>query len=169
MCVQSDVSFRENDTVRSIPSIVLWVCKLFVLKGLSLYRQNRHVGRIQMPVLTILRFRMMPTGRTLMKRLMILGCAAVAALFMTADTASAQCGYGGYGGYGGYRSGLSIGYSSFSPRTSFSIGYNNVPRYGYPSYRSSYRTRGYYNAIPTTLYRHGNHYHAPGLRGRLRY
>ena len=96
---------------------------------------------------------------------------AVCSVLLLGDANLAQAAgrYGGYGGYGGYRSGLSIGYSSFSPRTSFSIGYNNVPRYGYPSYRSSYRTRGYYNAIPTTLYRHGNHYHAPGLRGRLRY
>jgi hypothetical protein len=99
-----------------------------------------------------------------MKSLMILGCAAAAALFLTADTASAQCGYGGGGGYygGGYGgSGLSIGYSSYAPRTSFNVGYNSyAPRYNsYVPQRTAYRSAGHYDYHPTEVYRHGNHLH----------
>jgi len=88
-------------------------------------------------------------------------------LAFTADTASAQCGYGGgygYGvGYGGSR--LSIGYTRYSPRSSFSVGYGGgYPSYGYGSHRvSTYRARGHYDYHPTTVYRHGNHLHVqPG-------
>lgn len=109
-----------------------------------------------------------------MKRMLMMACAATAALMMTEGTASAQCGYGGgysrgfnSGYYGG--SGISIGYSSYAPRSSFSIGYNS-----FPSYRTSYRSRGHYDYHPTSLVRHRNHYHIqPGHwdyhRGRHRY
>jgi len=105
-----------------------------------------------------------------MKRLMIAAFAGTMALALTADTASAQCGYGGYGiSYGGYGisyggSRLSIGYNSYSPRSSFSVGYGSYPRYGYGSHRvSTYGTRGHYHYHPTEVYRHGNHLHVqPG-------
>ena len=92
-----------------------------------------------------------------MKKTFALVCMAAAAMFMTADTASAHHGYPGFGyGYGGYGygSGISLGYTRVSPRTSFSIGYSNVPRYGYgfgaPAYgwgapsRSVIRSRSVY-------------------------
>ena len=95
-----------------------------------------------------------------MKSLMILGCAAAAALFLTADTASAKCGYGGGGGYYG-GSGLSIGYSSYAPRTSFNVGYNSyAPRYNsYVPQRTAYSSAGHYDYNPTEVYRNGNHLH----------
>ena len=94
-----------------------------------------------------------------MKKTLALACMAAAAMFMTADTASAQWHpYGGFG-YGGYGSGLSLGYTRVSPRTSFSIGYNRGPAYGYgygvPAYgygvptRSIYRSRTIYRGAPT--------------------
>lgn len=113
-----------------------------------------------------LTFRKMQTRRRKMKSFILVGCAAAAALFVTADTASAQCGYGG-GYYGG--SGISIGYSSFGPRTSFNVGYSRVPSYGYSSYRSNYRSRGHYGYHPTSVYRHGNHLHIqPSRRSSYR-
>lgn len=95
-----------------------------------------------------------------MKRMLMLACAGFAALLMTEGTASAQCGYGGYGGYyGGYRStGISIGYSRYSPRTSFSIGYNTYPSYGVHygrgfGYAPPVRYRSSYRYVPGRVYR----------------
>lgn len=90
----------------------------------------------------------------------MVGVASAAAMLMSSGTASAQCGYGGYGYRGG---GLSIGYSSFSPRSSFSIGYNNYPSFRYT--RSVYAAprRGHYDYHPPSFQPHGNHYHyVPG-------
>lgn len=99
-----------------------------------------------------------------MRSFMVLSCAAAAALLFTADTASAQCRYGGGYGGGGYgRSGISIGYSSYSPRTSFNVGYNSYPTRAYSAPRVHYRSRGHYDYHPTEAYRHGNHLHVqPG-------
>ncbi len=96
-----------------------------------------------------------------MKSLMILGCAATAALFMTAGSAQAQCGYGG-GFYGG--SGINIGYNSFAPRSSFNIGYSSfAPRHSFASQRTAFRPVGHYDYHPTAVYRHRNHLHVqPG-------
>ena len=78
----------------------------------------------------------------------------------------AQCGYGGYrggynGGFYGGGSGISIGYSSYAPRSNFSIGYSSVP-----SFRTAYiapRGRGHFDYHPTTVIPHRNHYHVqPG-------
>lgn len=117
-----------------------------------------------------------------MKRSLAMACAAVAVFAMSAGTANAQCyggggyGYGGgyrgitYGGYSGYRtSGLSIGYSSFSPRTSFSIGYSSAPRVGFGYSPRVYSPRRQAINYGPTLYRHGNHFHvAPSHRVRGR-
>lgn len=95
-----------------------------------------------------------------MKQFLLAGVASVAALMMSSGTANAQCGYGGYGIRGG---GFSIGYSSFSPRSSFSIGFGNYPRYGGARY--SYRSprAGHYDYHPGGFVPHGNHYHyVPG-------
>lgn len=102
-----------------------------------------------------------------MKRTLMLACAGFAALLMTEGTASAQCGYGGgYGYYGGYRSsGISIGYSRYTPRTTFSIGYNS-----YPSI-NPYYGRGFGYAPPTRFRSSYSYRHVPGrvYRGRVRH
>ena len=99
----------------------------------------------------------------MMKRMMVAAFAAVVALSFVGEQASAQCSRGGGGYYGGGYyggSGLSIGYSNYSPRTSFSIGYNSFPGYGYPTRTvSNFQSRGHYDYHPTSLYRHGNHFH----------
>ncbi|MEQ9407299.1 MAG: hypothetical protein RIK87_06210 [Fuerstiella sp.] len=98
-----------------------------------------------------------------MKSLMIAGV-ATAAMVLGGASANAQCGYGGYYGGSAFRgSGLSIGYGSFSPRSSFSIGYSSFPSYGYRSYGRSIRGRGHYDYHPPSIYPHRNHYHyVPG-------
>ena len=100
------------------------------------------------------------------RRLIVAAFASAAALVFMGGSASAQCRYGGggYGGYGYGGSGLSIGYSSYAPRSAFSVGYSSFPSYGYSSsFRGGYRSRGHYDYHPPSLYRHGNHFHVqPG-------
>ena len=126
-------------------------------------RQNWHLLRI-MPDRSIYRwFRTTQTRRKTMKRLLAVGVASIAAAFMSADTAEAQCYYGN-SGYSRIGSGISIGYSNYSyPRSSFSIGYSSYPSYGYSSFSSRSSRRGHYDWHGPSLYPHGNHFHyVPG-------
>ena len=110
-----------------------------------------------------------------MKKVMFLVCAAAAAMMAGQQSVQAQCGVnggfngGGFnsgfgGGFnngfgGGFNSGLS--YSSYSPRSSFSIGYTSVPRVGYR--RSAYRV-----PVSRSYYRAPSRYNYYGGRSRYR-
>ena len=93
-----------------------------------------------------------------MRRMLGLLVAGGAAMLMAPDNAEAQCGYGGYGGFSSYsyRSpGYSVGFSSFSPRSSFSIGFGS----SYPGYYSN----SYYSNSFIRAPRRG-HYHPPSIQ-----
>ncbi|MEZ6061247.1 MAG: hypothetical protein R3C19_12855 [Planctomycetaceae bacterium] len=84
-----------------------------------------------------------------MSRFMVGACAALAMGILGADDASAQYYRGGYG----------IGYSS----PGFSIGINTGRGYGgnfgYGRTTRVWHNTSHYDFHPTTVYRHGNHYH----------
>jgi len=103
-----------------------------------------------------------------MRRMLMLLCAAGAAMLMGQSSASAQCAYGGGGGgygysvpsYGGYNTGYNTGYSA--PRASISFGINT-----FPSRYTSYRSPGYsygYGHRPATVYRQRTNFRS--YRGR---
>lgn len=90
-----------------------------------------------------------------MKKVMLLACAVAAAMMTGQESAQAQCRGGGYGGGFGY--GNSFGYTSYAPRSSFSIGFTTVPRISYQ--RSAFRGHvGRSQFVhPRSIY--GNHGH----------